>query len=76
MKMATSVMQFWIQFTFISELGDLELSISLQVIALSLKNVYIHSGYSLVFCFVRGDGVACDFHKIYTSQKYNYFCTE
>ena len=31
------------------------------------KCVY-SQGYSLFFCFIRGDGVACDFHRIYTSQ--------
>ena len=31
------------------------------------KCVY-SQGYSLVFCFIRGDGVACDFHRIYSSQ--------
>jgi hypothetical protein len=29
----------------------------------------VHSqGYSLVFCFIRGDGVVCDFYKIYSLQ--------
>lgn len=29
----------------------------------------VHSqGYSLVFCFIRADGVACDFHRMYSSK--------